>query len=784
LIYNTFEKQHTNQKQHVKCTRRRSSTVKVQGRVGGRGGGSRAPSISGRGLTLVTQLKQPPKPSTTDNINIKIRTNDEPINTIINNQNSINNPQTRTTAYNTPVENQHVFCIYISVRKLHEKDHMNKEAIIEHILTSFQLANKSVRLLSTPSISHTRIATETLYQEPSNTLIQQHARYTSHLEISTKNIVSGNIWFTADKSYSILKRSQPFKRNLFKKYAIYMISNRLNTKSPTEIGYFIHKLSRHDTVEDINYTKSLLPKNIKPFQQEQTTIYAGPGDIRKSVSVTTIITKPEDATFMTSIFQKTFNNPSDMTFIAKNYYSTLGQIQRLQYIESQLAFAKRHRSIIIRNVKNTQVPTKHKKDDTKSILLTEWMSQIKDYQGNPLFLKIFPPVNNLIEVHTLSINTALAFEWERNAISHIAREIEPNQYNNVFSINSDDVNFILNADPWITPTPPEINFLVPLRKAWTSTIPKTIEQQSDIKTKPTSDPKLTLNNNDKLKQKTRQQNSDAQTIATNTTYNSDTDIISDLQDESRQHSQFLDEHNKRISKLEANTSVLQNLKDWAHRMSQLEESNTEIQERHEFINSELNSITNETLPTITSTIQGHQIIITQLKENTIQQQMEQTERDKNLHKTIEEQQIKINKLFQLIHILQNKLNDAKIPSQTPIEKRRRKELTDTLTQPTLNDTNQIDEQHIIDNTTPTEQNTLDTTYNSNDSLNLSSIDNSIYPTSTIDHQPLITQNESFQENETSHQEIVPRNLNDIFPMDINKSFDDEDLGNLNPGNDT
>jgi hypothetical protein len=63
------------------------------------------------------------------------------------------------------------------------------------------------------------------------------------------------------------------------------------------------------------------------------------------------------------------------------------------------------------------------------MILTEWMSQIKDYQGNPLFINILPPVNNKIEAHTLSTNTALAFEWERNAISHIAREIDTNQYN-------------------------------------------------------------------------------------------------------------------------------------------------------------------------------------------------------------------------------------------------------------------------------------------------------------------------------------------------------------------
>jgi hypothetical protein len=105
-------------------------------------------------------------------------------------------------------------------------------------------------------------------------------------------------------------------------------------------------------------------------------------------------------------------------------------------------------------------------------------------------------------------------------------------------------------------------------------------------------------------------------------------------------------------------------------MTQLDESNNKIQERHKFINSELNSITNETLPTITTTIQGHQTIITQIKEQNTKQQIEHTERNSKLNKTIQSQQQQINKLFQLIQILQNNLNDVNIPNQTPTEKRR------------------------------------------------------------------------------------------------------------------
>jgi hypothetical protein len=186
----------------------------------GRGGG-RSPIHTGRGPPPAPRLKQPPKQQPTDNNNPTPNTSSNNNNNEQKQSNTHNQQNTNISKNmsnnNSTIENKHIFCIYINVRKQHQSDHMNKEAIIEHILQSFQIANKSVQLLSTPSISHTRLVTQTLYQEPSNTLIQHHSRFTSHLEVSPKNIVSGNIWLTSDEHYHILKKSQLFKRNLYKK---------------------------------------------------------------------------------------------------------------------------------------------------------------------------------------------------------------------------------------------------------------------------------------------------------------------------------------------------------------------------------------------------------------------------------------------------------------------------------------------------------------------------------------------------------------------------------------
>jgi hypothetical protein len=92
---------------------------------------------------------------------------------------------------------------------------------------------------------------------------------------------------------------------------------------------------------------------------------------------------------------------------------SLDSINRLQYVESQIAYTRKYRSILLQNIKDTNVPTKHLKDDSTPVTLKEWILNIPDYEGRPLFTQIFPPTNNLIEVHVLNRNTGIAYQWER-----------------------------------------------------------------------------------------------------------------------------------------------------------------------------------------------------------------------------------------------------------------------------------------------------------------------------------------------------------------------------------
>jgi hypothetical protein len=172
---------------------------------------------------------------------------------------------------------------------------------------------------------------------------------------------------------------------------------------------------------------------------------------------------------MTALMEKTFQNRKSMTFISKNLFNSLETIDKLQYVESQIQYTKTHRSIIFRNIKETHVPTNHyKPDNTTPMLLTEWITQIQDYQGRSLYMQVFPPVNNLVEAHILTSNVSLAYEWERDCISHIAKVIDIATYQNVFDIPIEDQqNIIPSYETWKVTPSPDIDFLVPQRKpAW------------------------------------------------------------------------------------------------------------------------------------------------------------------------------------------------------------------------------------------------------------------------------------------------------------------------------
>jgi hypothetical protein len=245
----------------------------------------------------------------------------------------------------TQLDHQHIFCLYISFKEANKNDEMSRETITEHILTSLQQANPNIKLLSAPNSYYPRLSTNSIYQN-AEIFTKQHVRYICDLFTNSKGTISGNHWFNSPTIYSTIKRDKLYRKHIGSKYSVYTAANRLNAPRPIVIGYFIHRLVRHDTVEDTNYTRSFLSPNSPCLQQDQTTIWVGPPGLKRSTGVVTISTRPEEAKQMTTIMEQSFKNRNNMTFISKLLFNSLDTINRLQYVEGQIQYRKTHCSII------------------------------------------------------------------------------------------------------------------------------------------------------------------------------------------------------------------------------------------------------------------------------------------------------------------------------------------------------------------------------------------------------------------------------------------------------
>jgi hypothetical protein len=405
-----------------------------------------------------------------------------------------------------------------------------------------------------------------------------------------------------------------------------------------------------------------------------------------------ISTKYEDAIEMTKLFKTTFKSKTNMTFISKSYFFSLDEISKLQFIESQIAYTKTHRSILLRGIKETHIPSIHTTTQNKPLLLTECLRDVRDYQNNWLFSQIYPPVNNMVEVHILNKNLSLALEWEKQCIGHIARQIERKYYNKVFNMTHDELeNIQPSPEPWALPSPPDIEFLVPQQKAWTQ-IPKTISQTNDsgsIQQK-SSKPSNSINKN-KSKYAT-----DTQTAVIATTFQSDNiDVISELQDECRQHTQLIDDHTIRIQSISQQIQELQSLQSWTDRILNLKTKYKKIMQHNTDISSDLNNISNFTIPAITATLTGIKEIetINDTKLNKVGDKVKQK---------LQRQQREIDNLYMIIkHEFQN---NPVTPSDLRQQKKNKQRSSEDKLNTKINENNSQmseDDQHTIETTTET-----------------------------------------------------------------------------------
>jgi hypothetical protein len=362
-----------------------------------------------------------------------------------------------------------------------------------------------------------------------------------------------------------------------------------------------------------------------------------------------------------------------------------------------------------------------------------------------------------------------------------------------------------SPEPWTLPSPPDIEFLVPQRKAWTQ-IPKTINQTNDYDSiqQKSSKPSKSINKNSSLNA------TDNLTAATATTFQSDNiDVISKLQDESRQHSQLIDDHTNRIQAISQQIQELQSLQSWTDRILNLETKYEKIMKHNSDISSDLNNISNYTIPAITATLTGIKEIVTinDTKLNKVEEKVKQK---------LQRQQREIDNLYMIINTLHEFQNNPVTPSDLRRKKKNKQRSNEDKLNTEFNDNNSQmseDDQHTIETTTETIRHNSCTTeeFHQNQSVQMSPINaNDI----TSNEEQLFTMEEFNQtDSEISRQDsilnysidpetsqtaqntstgLVPRNLESLhFPIldDDNKNNkimenNTKDLDNLRPGSNT
>jgi hypothetical protein len=527
----------------------------------------------------------------------------------------IDNLATTTTDETTPIppikrrdpENLHSFSLHLTIRPHKGQTLPESNAVINHILKALQSRDSTIKLLSIPDTTKQRISVRSLFTSDTNELISHHQRFTQSMQLNPRGVLSGNIWFTGSLRYSSIKKSTTYRQQLTSKYYIFVTLNNIGATIPIDIGFFIHKLYRHDTVENKQYIEKILPPNSPPFQPEQTIIWAGPRDNRRSTSVIKICTRQQDSDAMSKIFEERFHNTNHMTFVRQSYFNCLSPEEKLQFVESQNAYITQHRTYLLRGLRNIDLPTKHAKPNKFKVTIREWLYTLKTNTQECIFIDIQIPINDAVEVTFKTIHFDVVKQWERDCIAHIAREVDSRYYTQVFTNKEDDFDLLLTfTTPWEPPIPQQINFLVQKKSAWTNTYTAETTTTKDPPNKQTNrqHPKSLQPPSTKSIQPPKQitTSDDNNTITTVTEYQ---DQIIELQELSKQQSQRITAQQQRLDAIERQYQELTNIEQLQERFTTIDNNYRNTSTELKNMNQELTGL-NKTTTFISSTVQKQQ----------------------------------------------------------------------------------------------------------------------------------------------------------------------------------
>jgi hypothetical protein len=187
------------------------------------------------------------------------------------------------------VEYFHTFALYVTAITQQVKSPIKPFKVATQVLTAFMFGDPTIEYLSIPGPSRSQIPAKSLTQ-PTSDQIDHCPRFISNLTISPRGNTAGSIYFPGTKHFLTIKKS-PQVIDYLRKHMIKFRLNNIGATIPTIIEFFVHKIPCHDTVEDIQYIKRMLPPTAPPFQPEQALISAHCNPKCQAVNVLKILYK-------------------------------------------------------------------------------------------------------------------------------------------------------------------------------------------------------------------------------------------------------------------------------------------------------------------------------------------------------------------------------------------------------------------------------------------------------------------------------------------------------------